>query len=260
MKMLIVANWKMNPVTLEEAERLFDSISKEIKGLGQESIVICPPFIYLQQLLTSVNSKKIAFGGQDCFYQEKGAFTGEISPLMLKTLGCQYVIIGHSERKKYFQETDEIVNKKLQLVLKNRLKPILCIGEQARDAFDSQGKSVNEMSLVVGEQLERALSGISSGRIIDVAIAYEPVWAIGTGIPCLSDDAMKAALFIRKILTNLYNRSIADRVSILYGGSVASYNVIDYTKAAGMNGVLVGGASLNATEFIKIVKKVYEVS
>ena len=256
MKTLIVANWKMNPTSLKEAERLLDSISKEIKTIGQEEVVICPPFVYLPQLLTSVRSKKIALGGQDCFYQEKGAFTSAISPLMLKNLGCQYVIIGHSERKKYFQETDEMINKKLKLALKNRLKPILCVGEQARDAFDSQGRPVNEMSLVVGEQLERALNGISSGRIIDVTIVYEPVWAVGTDTPCLSDDAMKASLFVRKTLTNLYNRSIADRISILYGGSVASYNVIDYTEAAGMNGVLVGRASLNASEFVKIVKKV----
>lgn len=258
MKQLIIANWKMNPVTLKQAEHLFDSIIKEIKGFSQAEIVICPPFVYLGKLVTSLLShkKKVVFGGQDCFYQEKGAYTGEISPLMLKNLGCQYVIVGHSERKKYFQETDEIVNKKLKLVLKNRLKPILCVGEQVRDAFNSQGRPVNEMSLVVGEQLEKALNGISSSRIIDIAIAYEPIWAIGTGIPCLSDDAMKAALFIRKILTKLYSRFTADKISILYGGSVASYNVVDYIKGAGMNGVLVGGASLNASEFVKIIKNV----
>jgi triosephosphate isomerase len=177
---------------------------------------------------------------------------------MLKNLGCQYVIIGHSERRQYFQEADEMINKKLKAALKVRLKPILCIGEEARDAFNSEGRVLNEMSLIVGEQLEKALVDIPMARIREIVIAYEPVWAISTntGIPCSPDDAMKAALFIRKILSKLYSRPIAEKVKIIYGGSVDSRNMVDYIKGARMDGVLVGGASLNASEFVKMVEKV----
>ena len=253
MNPLIIANWKMNPVTLKEAERLFGTVKKEIEEVEGVEVVVCPPFAYLPKIISLAGD--LAIGAQNCFYQEKGAYTGEVSPLMLKDLGCQYIIVGHSERRKYFQETDEVVNNKLKIVLKNLLKPILCIGEEARDAFNSSGRPVNEMSLVVGEQLAKDLNGISASRVVEITIAYEPIWAIGTGLPCLSDDAMKAVLFIRKTLTNLYNRSVAERVRILYGGSVTSQNVIDYVKGINMNGVLVGAASLNASEFAKIVKR-----
>jgi triosephosphate isomerase len=175
---------------------------------------------------------------------------------MLKDLGCRYVIIGHSERRKYFQETDEMINKKLKIALKNRLRPILCVGEEVRDTFDSQGKPLNEMSLVVGEQLKKDLIDIAAPRAREIVIAYEPVWAIGTGNPCSPDDAMRAALFIRKTLTKLYNRSIAEKVKVLYGGSVTSRNVVDYIEGVRMDGLLVGGASLNGSEFVKIVERV----
>jgi len=254
-KPLIVANWKMNPTSSKEVEHLMGALKSEIKKNQSVEIVICPPFIYLKNLLAS-SSGKFVFGAQDCFWEQKGAFTGEISPSMLKELGCQYIIVGHSERRKYFQETDEIVSRKLKAVLKARLKPILCIGEETRDSFDSDGKPLNEMSLVVGEQLEKDLSGITSIRIGEIVIAYEPVWAIGTGVPCQGDDAMKAALFIKKILTKLYSRSIAEKTKIIYGGSVTSQNAADYVKGARMDGLLVGGASLNASEFKRIISVV----
>ena len=151
-----------------------------------------------------------------------------------------------------------MINKEIKAALKVRLKPILCVGEQNRDSFDSEGGSINEMSLIVGEQVEKGLRDITQARVTDIIIAYEPVWAIGTDTPCLPDDAMKAALLIKKTLTGLYNRSIAERVKILYGGSVMSQNAIDYIKEANMDGLLIGGASLNATEFIKIVNRIIE--
>lgn len=261
-KPLIIANWKCNPGTQKEAEHLFATVKKETRKLESVEIVICPPFIYLpffQQGQKKTGQNNIVWlGAQDCFWEDKGAFTGEISVSMLKDLNCKYVIIGHSERKKYFKETDETINKKLKLVLKNRLKPIFCVGEESRDSFNSEGKSINEMSLVVSEQIERGLSSIPQARIADVIIVYEPVWAIGSGIPCLADDAMKAALLIRKTLTGLYNRQVAERVKILYGGSVMSQNAVDYIKEANLDGLLIGGASLNATEFIKIAKNIIE--
>jgi len=256
-KPLVIANWKCNPVTQKETERLFGALAGEIKGTKKVETVICPPFVYLPFLSAALDKKHgFALGSQDCFWEDKGAYTGEVSPLMLKDLGCQYVIIGHSERRKYFNETDEIVNRKLKAALKARLKPILCLGEEARDSFNHDGKPINEMSLIVGEQLEKGLSGISEERLREITIAYEPIWAIGTGSPCLPNDAMKATLFIRKILTGLYNRTIAEKIRIIYGGSVNSKNALDYIKGANMDGLLVGGASLSATEFIKIIEKV----
>jgi len=252
-KPLIIANWKMNPTTQKEAEHLFGSVEKEVRKIKEAEVVICPPFVWLSSFRVK---PKIQLGGQDCFWGEKGAYTSQISPLMLKNLGCQYVIIGHSERRKHFQENDEIINRKIKMALKTRLRPILCLGEEVRDTFDSQGQPLNEMSLKVGEQLEKDLMGISEAKIREIVVAYEPIWAIGTGVPCSPDEAMKAALFIRKTLTKFYNRSVAEKVKILYGGSVTSQNAADYVKGAGMNGLLVGGASLNATEFVKIIEKV----
>ncbi|MBL7155400.1 MAG: triose-phosphate isomerase [Candidatus Portnoybacteria bacterium] len=254
-KPLIIANWKMNPTTQKEAEHLFGSVEKEVRKIKEAEIVICPPFVWLSILSASARGG-LAFGSQDCFWEEKGAYTSQVSPLMLKNLDCQYVIIGHSERRKHFQESDELINRKIKMALKTRLRPILCLGEEVRDTFDSQGQPLNEMSLKVGEQLEKDLMGISEAKIREIVIAYEPIWAIGTGIPCSSDEAMKAALFIRKTLTKFYSRPIAEKVKILYGGSVTSQNAADYVKGAGMNGLLVGGASLNATEFVKIIEKI----
>jgi triosephosphate isomerase len=254
-------------LTIKEARHLFGTVEKEVGNIKEAEIVICPPFVWLNGVLALARDKsslpkgrtpniQVKLGAQDCFWEQKGAFTGEISPSMLKNLGCQYVIVGHSERRKYFQETDEMINKKLKIALKNRLRPILCVGEEVRDTFDSQGKPLNEMSLTVGEQLEKDLNNIPAARLREIAIAYEPIWAIGTGNPCSSDDAMKASLFIRKTLAKLYNRSIAEKVRVLYGGSVTSHNAVDYIENVRMDGLLVGGASLNGSEFVKIIKKV----
>jgi len=265
-KPIIIANWKMNPTSRKEAERLFGVLKKELRKIKNTEIVICPPSVWLGEAQklgfpTKNRTSKIAglqLGGQNCFWETKGAFTGEVSPLMLKNLDCRYVIIGHSERKKYFQEDDETINKKLKTALKNRLQVILCVGEEARDAFTTDGRQINEMNLVVGEQVKNGLSGVSSARVSEVVIAYEPIWAIGTGVPCSSNDAMKAALFIKKTLTNLYSRSVAEKVRILYGGSVNSQNAVEYIKGAEMDGLLVGGASLNASEFVRIIKNIEE--
>ena len=243
-KPLIIANWKCNPTTSKEAEHLFVAIKKEIRNIKDAEVVICPPFVYLDLIKDDFTK-----GGQNCYCENRGAYTGEISPLMLKNLACQYVIIGHSERRKYFQETDEIINRKVKTALKTRLRPVLCVGEGVGD----------EMGLVVREQIEKDLAGIAAARVREVIVAYEPVWAIGTGLPCSSDEAMRAALFIRKTLTKLYDRPIAEKIKILYGGSVTSQNAVDYIKGAMMNGLLVGQASLNATEFVKIVLKINEL-
>lgn len=235
MKNLIVANWKMNPDSQKEAKETFEAIKKETKGLSSE-VVICPPFLYLSLL------DGLSVGAQNVFYEDKGAFTGEISGLMLKDLGVEYVIIGHSERRRYFGEIDELINKKIRKVLELGLKVIFCIGE-TKEEHDAGNK--NE---VLERQIKKGLAGIENlkFKIENLAIAYEPVWAIGTGNNCSVEEAKEAFAFIRGF--------VGPDMRILYGGSVKSENSRAYVKEAGANGLLVGGASLNAEEFIKIVK------
>lgn len=219
MKFLIIANWKCNPATLTEARRLFNSIKKGIKKFKNTETAICPPFVFLPLLTSKTQNPKPKLGGQDCFWEKSGAFTGEISPKMLKNLGCEYVIIGHSERRKYQKETDEMINKKTKAALNSGLKPILCI----ENLF----------------QLKRRLKGISK----KVIIAYEPVFAIGTGRPCPPEKAKKM-------------RDKIKYPAVLYGGSVNSQNAVNYVKEAGFQGLLVGGASLNPKEFVAIAKNI----
>jgi len=238
MKPLIVANWKMNPTTLQEAKQLFNSVKKGIKNVKNVEVVICPPFVYLSSFKFQVSSFKL--GAQDCFFEEKGAYTGEISPTMLKNLGCQYVIIGHSERRK-LGETDEQIFKKIKTAISTKLKPILCIGE--REEERKKGKT----KIVLKKQLRKSLRDLTTRSLNYLILAYEPVWAIGTGKPCYPPEAKKTLLFLRKIFR---------KNKILYGGSVNSENAASYIKKANFNGLLIGGASLNPEEFIKIVKNV----
>jgi triosephosphate isomerase len=231
MKNLIVANWKMNPTSKKEAEEIFNNIKNGAENTKAE-VVICPPFVYLSLL------GGMTIGAQNCFYEESGAFTGEISPVMLKDLGVEYVIIGHSERRKYFGEIDEVINKKINKSLGLGLKIIFCIGETAEE-HDSGKK--NE---VLEKQLKLGLEGITD--FSNINIAYEPVWAIGTGNNCSVEETKESLNFIRGFLP--------ENTRVLYGGSVKSENSGAYMKEAGADGLLVGGASLNAQEFVKIIK------
>jgi triosephosphate isomerase len=239
----IIANWKMNPQTTKEAESLFSSAEKELKNIKNAEAVICPPSVFLS---SGKKEKNVKLGAQDCFYEEKGAYTGEVSVGMVKDFGCEYVIVGHSERRKYFNETDETVNKKIKAVLSSGLIPVFCIGET-----EEQRKN-NETEEVIKRQIEKGLSEISriEFQSLNLVVAYEPVWAIGTGNPCSAEEARKMCLFIKKILSS----KISGQIPILYGGSVNSGNSASYIKEAGMDGLLVGGASLDAEEFVKIVK------
>ncbi len=227
MKIIIAGNWKCNPSSLSEAKKLFNLIEQGIKkieknALNKLEIIICPPFVYLSQI--SGLSSYLKLGGQDCFWQNprkgKGSFTGEISPLMLKKIGLKYVIIGHSERRKYQQESDQIINKKIKSALQIGLKPIVCIADL--------------------KQLKNSLKGIEKPE--NIIIAYEPLFAIGTGKACSWEKAKE----IRQKIG--FKR-------VLYGGSVNSNNALDYIKKAGYQGLLIGGASLKPNEFIKIIKQ-----
>jgi len=245
---IIIANWKCNPITLKGAKELFNRVIKNIKGQKAE-VVFCPPFVYLPFFLTKLPSN-VKIGAQDCHWEKQGAFTGEVSVLQLFDLKCRYIIVGHSERRKYFEETNETINKKLKAVLDNNIIPVLCIGEsqEQRDRGSVQD--------VLFSQLREGLKDISPAKIQKTGflIAYEPIWAIGTGRPCDVEESQKMRLLIKKILANLYNQNIANKVEILYGGSVNSENSAGYIKEAGFSGLLVGGASLNAKEFSQIVK------
>ncbi len=261
MKLLIVANWKMNPQTLREAEQLFDLVKKGVKNIKKAEVVICSPFVFLSNIPARLRvaegksgrqhlKSNIKLGAQDVFREKEGAYTGEISSLMLKDVGCQYVIVGHSERRGYFGETNEMINKKLKAVLEEKLNPILCIGET------QQQRDKGETDQILKKQIKTALKKVSSSKFSKITIAYEPIWAIGTGEPCNVEEAQKIGLLIRKIISGIYNRSVSKNLRILYGGSVNSKNAAGYIKEAGLQGLLVGGASLKAKEFVKIVKTV----
>ena len=250
MKPLIVANWKMNPATLAEAKRLFNSIKSGLKDIKNVEVIVCPPFVYLPVLKPKTRgpSSAISFGGQSCFWEEKGAFTGEVSPKMLKDLGCDYVILGHSERRRYLNETDEMVNKKLKAVLKSGLKPILCIGSKERGELGN---------IEMESQLQKALSGIKKSELKDIIITYEPVWAISTtkdSVIATPENTKEGKIFVRDNLIKLFDKSSAPKVRIIYGGSVNNANIEGFIKTAKMEGVLIGAASLDSEEFIKLAK------
>lgn len=258
MKPLIVANWKMNPISRKQAEHLFESVRKEISGIQNVEVVLCPPFVYLD-FISKKASKDIKLGGQNIFGDRQGPYTGEISPQMLKDIGCDYVILGHSERKKNFQETNEIINKKIKAALKSRLKIILCVGEESRNSFNKDGRWTGEVDLILKEQVLQCLDNIDESQMANIIIAYEPIWAISTvenGRAATPNDALSASLLIRKTAHQKYNEKIARSLRILYGGSVDSKNTVDFMNENGIDGVLVGGASINASEFARLVKAV----
>ncbi len=258
-KRVIIANWKMN-TSIEEGERLFERIQRDLVEIKNKvDVVICPPATHLNNLKSQVSNLKVKnlgfkveLGCQNIHWEEEGAYTGEISVLMVKDY-CQYVIVGHSERREYFGETDEIVNKKIKQVLKHKLIPILCIGEKLEQRKQNETKKIVESQLKEGlNNIQYSISNIQSLPII----AYEPVWAIGTGQTPDPLETNKTCKFIREVLTELYNEDIAHRIRILYGGSVNSENVAEFTNQGEIDGLLVGGASLDAEEFIKIAESV----
>lgn len=253
-KKLIVANWKTNPTTLREARILSGSIEAGVKSIKDVEIVICPPFPYLSNIKRQISNVKL--GAQNCFWEQSGAYTGEVSPAMLKDLGCDYVIIGHSERKKHFGETNEIINKKLKAAFKAGLSAILCIGEDRRDSFDRRGHWTKEPDPEIKDQISGALAGLRKPRLSKISIAYEPVWAIGTGNPATPDDVFSVKLFVRKILSELYDRKIADSVRVLYGGSTDKKNAASFIKDGRADGLLVGGASLDVEEFTEMITNI----
>lgn len=252
-KIYIVGNWKMNPASQDDAEMMFDQIENEVYKINNDSVevAVCMPCMFLSEFDPE---GKIRLGAQNIFWEKQGAFTGEISAEMLRRAGAKYVIVGHSERRKYLLETDEMVNLKIKACLAESLRPILCVGETAEE------KEKGDAGEVIVRQVEKALMGIPDREIRGkILIAYEPVWAISSGtnpvIPT-TDEIMSMGLIIRKALMKLYgSREIVDDTPILYGGSVSCENCFDFVDKTGMKGLLIGSASLRPQEFAGIVRK-----
>ncbi len=246
---LIAGNWKMN-TTITEARGLVSEMRRELDEIKDVEKVICPPFISLVMVKELLKGSSINLGAQNVYFEEKGAYTGEVSPLMLADL-CRYVIIGHSERRQYFHENGEIVNRKIRAALKVSLKPILCIGEKLEE--NEAGRTEE----VVAEQLRSSLTGISS--LDGLVIAYEPVWAIGTGRAATGKQSNETIAFIRQKIARLFSNEFASNLRILYGGSVTADNIAEFIRETEIDGALVGGASLKANQFISIVKQTSEI-
>lgn len=244
MRMPIIAgNWKMN-TTLNEGITFVKSILTELDKIGSVDRVLCPPFISISAIKSMINDTSIKLGAQNMYFEDKGAYTGEISPLMLIDL-CQFVILGHSERRQFFGETSELINKKMKATLQFGLKPILCVGESLAD------KESNRTQNVITLQVEEALSEINSTA--DIAIAYEPIWAIGTGKAATGKEANATIGMIRNIVAKFWNTTDAQAIRILYGGSVTGSNITEFISEVEIDGALVGGASLKAEDFLSIV-------
>ncbi len=246
---MIAGNWKMN-TTVSEAIELGNEMRPGLDELDGVDKVICPPFISLAAVYGLIKGSSIKLGAQNLYFEEKGAYTGEISPLMLAGL-CEFVIIGHSERRQYFNETGEMVNKKILAALSVGLKPILCIGESLEE---NEGGRAEE---IVTEQLRSSLAGVDYPR--SLIIAYEPVWAIGTGKAATGEQANETIGFIRGKIAKLYSDEIAQHMRILYGGSITADNIAEFVRQPEIDGALVGGASLKVTEFVSIVKQASQI-
>lgn len=248
-KKLIAGNWKMNK-SYSEAKSLMKEIKSSVtkKTADAVDVVVCPPFISIPAASEIFNSSGINFGGQNIHFKDEGAYTGEISASMLKEIGCRYVILGHSERRQYFHETNHIINFKVIKALEHGLTPILCVGETLEQR--EQGIEVK----VVDEQVTLCLKDVNASQMADVVIAYEPVWAIGTGKTANPEQADEMHKEIRKSLENLYNATVAGTTRILYGGSMNDKNAIELLSKPNIDGGLIGGAALKSDSFLKIIE------
>jgi len=246
-KLFLAGNWKLNK-TIPEAIELVNGLKRELDGIEEVDILVCPVFTALSEVADALSESNIKLGAQDLHWEETGAFTGEVSATMLKDAGCQYVIIGHSERRQYFGETNETVNKKLKAALAGGLLPIMCCGEIKEE------RETNKTEEVVKDHVVNGLKGISAEDVLKITIAYEPVWAIGTGLTATPEQAQEVHKFIRGLLKELYNEDTAQAVRIQYGGSMKPENVKDLVSQPDIDGGLIGGASLKVDSFSQIVK------
>ena len=248
-KPFVAGNWKMNTdghTSVNLAEGIASG-SLEIAG-PKVHVAVIPPFVYIPAVVKAVSTSSIAVGAQDIYYEQKGAFTGEISASMLKDIGCTYALCGHSERRHVIGETDELINKKVTATISGGLLPILCVGELIEEYKASKTEEV------VTRQVKNGLAGLSVEKVSAVTIAYEPVWAIGTGLTATPQQAQEVHALIRKLLGEIYNGQLAEEIRILYGGSVKPGNAADLMCGQDIDGLLVGGASLKVDDFTAIIQ------
>ena len=248
-KPFIAGNWKMNTDS-DGAVALASGLTKELSGIDTVDVAVCPPFVYLQSVAKALSSSNIALGSQNVYFEEKGAFTGEISCGMLKDVCCTYAIIGHSERRHVMGETDAMINQKISAAINSGLLPIFCVGELLEE------REAGTTSDVVAAQVKNGLEGICNERIQAVTVAYEPVWAIGTGLTATPEQAQEVHAMIRGLLADMYGDEIAQTLRIQYGGSAKPGNTAELMAQPDVDGLLVGGASLKVEDFSAMVKTV----
>ncbi len=244
----IAGNWKMHKITAE-AVALVESLRDELRAFDECDVAVCPSFVALEAVREALADSVIGLGAQNMHWEEEGAFTGEVSPVMLEGL-CDYVILGHSERRTLFDEPDAWINKKVHAALAHGLKPIVCVGENLE-----QNKA-GETEAFCGKQVRAAFKGVTAEQARLVTMAYEPIWAIGTGVPAHGEDANEIiGRAVRGVLADLYDEEVAETIRVQYGGSVKPHNVTEFLSQPEIDGALVGGASLKARDFAEIVKK-----
>jgi triosephosphate isomerase len=244
---VIAGNWKLNN-NREESVELVSRLKEMISDVEQVEVVVAPPYTALCSVADVIKGSNIFLSAQNTFWEESGAFTGEISPSMLKDIGCQYTIIGHSERRLYFGETNETVNKRLKAAISASLTPIVCVGETLEE------REAEKTFAVIDQQIKEGLIDLSSHDMERAVLAYEPVWAIGTGKTATPDQAQEVHHYIRQLIARIFDKEIADQIRILYGGSVKPENVDQLMAQEDIDGALVGGASLKADSFARIIK------
>jgi len=243
---IIAGNWKMNK-TIGDAVELVEALKSEVANVTDVDIVVAPPSTALAAVAEVIENTNIALAAQNMYWEESGAFTGEISPIMLKDVGCEYAIIGHSERRSYFAETNETVNNKVKAAHNYGLTPIICVGEKLEE------RESNTTEDVIKKQIVNGLAGLSEENMLTTVVAYEPLWAIGTGKTATPDQAQEVHAFIRGLLADIYSCETAEKVRIQYGGSVKPTNIAELITQPDVDGALVGGASLQADSFAQII-------
>jgi len=234
--------------TLSEAKSFVKEVKTLVPSAEKVDAVVCSPALFLGQLVDEVKGTELKIGAQNMHFEEQGAFTGEVSPVALKDLGVQYVIIGHSERREMFNETDESVNRKVMAAFKHGLTPIVCVGESLEE------REAGQTNALVGEQVKKALQGLDEAQVKQVVIAYEPIWAIGTGKSSSAEDANEVCAHIRQVVADVFSNEAANSIRIQYGGSVKPANIKEYMAQPDIDGALVGGASLEAQSFLQLLE------
>lgn len=244
---ILAGNWKMHKNRAEAAD-LANALAASVGTYTQAEVVLCPTYTSLEAVGGAIRGTRIRLGAQNCHFEDQGAYTGEISPPMLKEAGCEFVIIGHSERRQYFGETDELINRKANALFKHGLTPIICVGETLEER--EGGRTTD----VVAAQVRGCLAGLPPDKVAASVLAYEPVWAIGTGKTASKEQAQEVHALIRGLLTDLFSKEVSEQVRIQYGGSVKPQNIRELMEQPDIDGALVGGASLEADSFTSIIK------